>query len=551
MDSENASTAGIEARFRVPTIEELSQRLSHLEILEFVGRGGMGAVYKARQPSLDRLVAVKILPREISATPGFTERFSREAKALAKLSHQNIISVFEFGQLEDQHYIIMEFVDGTDLRQLIDASEVTSNQALEIVRQICDALQYAHGQGVVHRDIKPENILIDKSGEVKIADFGLAKLVDTESMLGSLTGTQQIMGTLRYMAPEQTRATKEVDHRADIFSLGVIFYELLTGDLPIGRFRPPSKKTSLDARLDDVVLRALEHEPEDRYQQASDVNVDLAAIRAQNVAPVPPRKSASLLPDEQPPTLSAKAVWGAAWFMVSLMATAFLIFSLLSVQAVTSSDGHESDSQITLLGYVFAFVALIVLPLGLAGLIGSPILGFMSYNDIKKSQGKVYGLRLAVFDTLAVPLLFMNVILIVAAGSFLPQLPTRVLFVVSLFWALVIDLIIYWVALKQARRSLGLTRPFENRQASVKPQGIDRTKLMMLLICINIAVLIFAIVFAPNSEYDSYSYSNDFEYVYKTVINKHRNVPLISMGSIVLSSGIYIFLTSNKTSSSS
>ena len=172
----------------------------------------------------------------------------------------------------------MEFVDGLTLRQLLDAGKLAPQEALAIVPQICEALQYAHDKGVVHRDIKPENILMDRSGQVKIADFGLAKLVGREAKDFTLTGAGQVMGTPHYMAPEQIEHPQEVDHRADIYSLGVVFYQMLTGELPIGRFAPPSKKVQIDVRLDEVVLRALEKEPELRYQQASEIKTDVETI---------------------------------------------------------------------------------------------------------------------------------------------------------------------------------------------------------------------------------------------------------------------------------
>ena len=281
--------------FVPPVPEELATRFPHLEILELLGKGGMGAVYKARQRELDRLVAVKILPPEISRDPAFAERFTREARALARLSHPNIVGVYDFGQTKTPvsyapgspdsplFYIVMEFVDGVNLRQAIQAGSIAPKEALAVVPQICAALQFAHDEGVVHRDIKPENILVDKRGRVKIADFGLAKIMesagdDSPANLAQLTATHQVMGTLRYMAPEQLEGTHAVDHRADIYSLGVVFYELLTGELPIGRFAAPSKKVQIDVRLDEVVLRALEKEPELRWQHASDVRTEVEAI---------------------------------------------------------------------------------------------------------------------------------------------------------------------------------------------------------------------------------------------------------------------------------
>ncbi len=180
----------------------------------------------------------------------------------------------------------MEFVDGVSLRQLLDAGKLSPQEALAIVPQICDALQYAHNAGVVHRDIKPENVLLDRNGQVKIADFGLAKLMGREPNDFALTGTGQVMGTPHYMAPEQLEHPQDVDHRADIYSLGVVFYQMLTGELPLGRFAPPSAKVQIDVRLDEVVLRALEKEPERRYQQVSEVKTDVETI-ASTAGPVP------------------------------------------------------------------------------------------------------------------------------------------------------------------------------------------------------------------------------------------------------------------------
>lgn len=266
------------SRFEPPTVEELSELLPALEITELLGAGGMGAVYKARQKGLDRDVAIKVLPREIGVDVKFALRFTREARALAKLNHPHIVSVYEFGSVNGTYYFLMEFVDGSNLRQIIRAGELNPTQALRIVPLLCDALQYAHDRGVVHRDIKPENILLAKTGEVKIADFGLSRLLDHNGPEATLTGTHQVMGTPRYMAPEQLEDTHHVDHRADIYSLGVVFYEMLTGELPLGRFAAPSKKVEIDVRLDDVVLRTLEKEPSLRYQHASDVKSDLESI---------------------------------------------------------------------------------------------------------------------------------------------------------------------------------------------------------------------------------------------------------------------------------
>jgi predicted Ser/Thr protein kinase len=273
-----AATIPKSARFPTPYLETLARQFPQLDNFEHLGQGGMGVVYKARQRHLNRLVAVKILPPSVGDDPTFTERFTREAQALARLNHPNIVQVHDFGRTDDYFYFVMEYVDGVNLRALIRDGKLKPEEALKIVPQICEALQFAHDEGIVHRDIKPENILIDKKGRVKIADFGLVKLLGHAADDLSLTGTGQLMGTMGYMAPEQLRQAHAVDHRADIYSLGVVFYEMLTGQLPIGRFEPPSKKVQIDVRLDEIVLRSLESEPDRRYQHAVDVKTDLKTV---------------------------------------------------------------------------------------------------------------------------------------------------------------------------------------------------------------------------------------------------------------------------------
>jgi serine/threonine protein kinase len=273
-------------RRKAPTPAELAKHFPQLEILELIGEGGMGFVYKARQPKLDRTVALKILPEELGADAAFAERFGREARALAKLNHPGIVTIYDFGHTGVLYYFVMEFVDGTDLRRLIAEGQVKPSSALGLVMQICEALQFAHDQGVIHRDIKPGNILLDRSGRVKIADFGLAKLLRSATADVSLTATNHLLGTPQYMAPEQMTDPQAVDHRADIYALGVVFYELLTGALPVGRFAPPSQRVKVDVRLDEVVLHALEQEPARRYQHAADVQTDVKAIQPEEKTPV-------------------------------------------------------------------------------------------------------------------------------------------------------------------------------------------------------------------------------------------------------------------------
>lgn len=275
----SAGTASGRPAFVPPLPEELAEYFPELELLNTVGSGGMGAVYRARQLRLDRIVALKIMPSEFGQDPTFAERFAREAQAMARLSHPNIVLVFDFGEANGMPYLVMEFVDGVDLRNAIQSGKVQPEQAVKIIPQICDALQYAHDIGIVHRDIKPENVLLDNTGRVKIADFGLAKLLGTDGAKFTLTGSRQVMGTPHYMAPEQMDHPNQVDHRADIYALGVVFYELLTGELPRGRFAPPSQKAAVDARLDQVVNKTLESEPDRRYQTAGELKTDVDALR--------------------------------------------------------------------------------------------------------------------------------------------------------------------------------------------------------------------------------------------------------------------------------
>ncbi|MCA9649546.1 MAG: serine/threonine protein kinase [Myxococcales bacterium] len=253
-----------------------------LELRSCLGRGGMGIVYRARQVRLDRDVAVKLMSPELGRDPELVRRFEREAKALARLDHPGIVRVHDFGQAAGVCYLVMELVDGPNLRELIEQG-LSDAQATVIVDQLCDALAYAHEQGVVHRDIKPENVLVDRRGRVRVADFGLAKLQQMERR-GTATRTRRVLGTPQYMAPEQLRDPDSVDQRCDIFAIGVVFYEMLTGQLPVGRFPAPSELGRGDAELDEIVLRALESNRDRRFQAASEIRAALSSLGAEGRA---------------------------------------------------------------------------------------------------------------------------------------------------------------------------------------------------------------------------------------------------------------------------
>ena len=302
VEAESAPTG--HPAFVPPSVESLAKLFPQLEILQLHGKGGMGAVYKARQKQLNRFVGLKILPPGIGANPAFAERFTREAQALAQLNHPGIVTLYEFGQAGGMPFFLMEFVDGVNLGQALANGRISPREALSIVPQICDALQFAHDQGIVHRDIKPENILLDRRGRVKVADFGLAILVGDGAERGmrggSLTGsptlteTGKVVGTPRYMSPEQLERPGEVDHRADIYALGVVFYQMLTGELPGKHVEPPSKKVHLDVRLDEIVLRALERKPELRFQQASELKTRVEMIAGVTAPPGDANKTVPL-----------------------------------------------------------------------------------------------------------------------------------------------------------------------------------------------------------------------------------------------------------------
>ncbi len=290
-----------------PSLAAVSAAFPLLEVLELIGQGGMGCVFKARQPQLNRFVALKILPEALSRDAAFAARFTREAQALAALSHPNIVTIHDFGQAGGFFYLLMEFVDGVNLRQALRGGHFTPEQALAIVPPLCDALQFAHERGIVHRDIKPENLLLDKAGRIKVADFGIAKMLAAigaaaceapgpDSPSASATGKPPIpsfltadnatAGTPGYMAPEQKATPQRVDSRADIYSLGVVLYEMLTGELPAEKLQPPSRKVQIDVRLDEIVLRALEKTPELRYQTAAELRTQVVTI-SEGAAPIP------------------------------------------------------------------------------------------------------------------------------------------------------------------------------------------------------------------------------------------------------------------------
>lgn len=270
-----------------PTSVSVSPKVPGYELVELLGKGGMGEVWRAKQTSLGRLVAVKLLPPRFAKDPEFVARFDKEAQALASLSHPGVVQIIDRGQAGDHYFFAMELVPGINLREMMAPGRLPVKDAARIGLQIARAIDYAHEMKIVHRDLKPENILIDARGHVKIADFGLAGMKGNERDI-SLTATAVAMGTVNYMAPEQRRDAKNVDHRADLYSLGVLLYEMFTGEVPLGRFKLPSQKVDgLDPRVDEIVGALLETEPEARPLRANLVAEVLEQVIPASGGPTP------------------------------------------------------------------------------------------------------------------------------------------------------------------------------------------------------------------------------------------------------------------------
>ena len=287
-------------QFEAPTPEELHELLPSYDVLAFIAKGGMGAVYKAHQKSLERNVAIKILPREFGEDMEFRKRFEDEAKAMAKLNHPNLISVYDFGEVDHMLYIVMEFVDGKSLHHSAHGKAIEQNEVARLVTGICEGLAHAHEAGILHRDIKPANILLDGKKRSKIGDFGLARFAEENE------GEGIIFGTPDYTAPEVTKNPGAVDTRSDIFSTGVILYELLTGKLPEKNYVPASQIEDVDPRFDKIVRRATHPSPMLRFTDGEAMAKDLKVLRdaldkqVPGIMATPPAKVAAPPPGPTP-----------------------------------------------------------------------------------------------------------------------------------------------------------------------------------------------------------------------------------------------------------
>jgi len=269
-------------------------RLGGFEVTSVLGRGAMGTVYRGRQLSLERPVAIKVMSSDLANQDEFVRRFRREAAALAALSHPNVVGIIDQGNVDANWYFVMEFVEGPTLRRLLSQKSMNRSRALGLAVQVGRGLDYAHGKGVVHRDLKPENVLLADGGSqvevAKICDFGLADILYSDRSYVNLTGSRISMGTVNYMAPEQRQDAGRVDQRADVYSFGVVVYEMLTGQLPLGRFRPPTAHDPrLDATIDPVLMRALEPDARKRPPRVRDVLEVLEAAFARHDTAVGPQ----------------------------------------------------------------------------------------------------------------------------------------------------------------------------------------------------------------------------------------------------------------------
>ncbi|MCE9603724.1 MAG: serine/threonine protein kinase [Planctomycetia bacterium] len=259
-----ASSHGAEA---IP--QALPERIGPYKLLELLGAGGMGSVYRARHESLGRIAALKVLRPEFAERAGFRERFQREARVLASLTHPHIVGIHDTGCDDGFYYLAMEHVAGSTLRERLNHGPLSAAAATTIFTELCDALQYAHERGIIHRDIKPENVLLDAEGRAKLVDFGVAKLLHAEAFdRAPATEVDAVVGTRRYMAPEQLELGRPIDRRADLYGLAAVFYEMLTGSVPLGVFAPPSRVAKVDPSLDRWIMAALANDPNDRPADA-------------------------------------------------------------------------------------------------------------------------------------------------------------------------------------------------------------------------------------------------------------------------------------------
>ena len=345
-----------------PAGEKIPEKMGHYQIKELLGRGGMAIVYKGIQPSLNREVAIKVLPQHMAGRQDLIARFERESSIIAGLTHPNIIQIIDRGIHEDHYYIVMEYLGGSSLDGIIEKKQLPIYQVVNIALQVARAMEYAHSKGVIHRDIKPANVLLSSDYQaVKITDFGIAHLAEFQYSAQTLTNEQTSLGTLDYMSPEQRRDSRLADARSDIYSFGVLLYETVTGHLPLGRFRNlQEQRDDSPPLLDEIVLRCLQEDPRYRYPSFAEVIADLEKLSqkqlAYHEALAKVASSARQLSRRARTALLEGGPKGARWKRISLAAVAALVLlsgitlglvRLLGRQETVPAGGTGSETLTT------------------------------------------------------------------------------------------------------------------------------------------------------------------------------------------------------------